>query len=241
MTQNNVFSKIFIFSLILFIFSCRPTDVIEIGYELEIFVGDAVDFGIEDVTVTLFTNVEDFQKNTNPVKTAQTDSRGYVLFKGLDRSVFTYFVSAEKGELNNWGDKTQLIFSKFDQQSQSFKLQIKASLANDIAGRYEKRWRQVSKFIGNSPDNTCNARQIHAFRRDWFIKMFNGSTCPNPGTEVNGDVWAVTSDNKGIIRGTPGGISQRRLNILELNSRRLVYSETPSLGFTITETFEAVD
>lgn len=241
MIKKLAFKKVLFLGLFSLLFACRPTDVIEIGYELEVFVTDAADMGVEGATVTLYATAEDFRTDANPVRKEVTNRRGYVIFKGLDLKTFQYYVSVERGSENNWEDKTQIIFARLEQQSHTLKVKIKSSIANTIAGRYEKRWRQVNKLINNTPDNSCFSRQVHAFRRDWFVKIFAGSGCPNAGLEVSGDVWAVTSDNRGIIRGTPGGASERRLTILELTDRRLVYSETLSSNFSIIETFEAVD
>jgi hypothetical protein len=241
MIQKLAFKKVLLLCLLSLLLGCRPTDVIEIGYELEVFVTDATDIGVEGATVTLYATAEDFRADVNPVRKETTNRRGYVIFKGLDLKTFRYFVSVERGNENNWEDKTQVVFSRLEQQSHTLKVKIKSSIANTIAGRYEKRWRQVNRLINNTPDNSCFSRQVHAFRRDWFVKIFAGNGCPNAGLEVSGDVWAVTSDNRGIIRGTPGGPSERRLTILELTDKRLVYSETLGPTFSIIETFEIVE
>jgi len=55
---------------------------------------------VEGADVTLFATDEDYRKEENPVMDSQqTDRKGRVTFKNLQPK--TYFVLAEKGDLNN--------------------------------------------------------------------------------------------------------------------------------------------
>jgi hypothetical protein len=208
---------------------------------LSVFVGDATNFGVEGATVTLYASQENFSKDINPIIKAQTNSKGVAIFKNLDPKVFAYFVRAEQGEQNNWEENKLVLFTKLEDQEQSYSTKIKGSIANKIAGRLEKRWRQVKLLLNNSPSNDCSGQMEHVFRRDWFIKIYNGVNCPEAGKQWGQDIWAVTSDNRGMIRGVPGGNSEQRLAILELSDTKLVYTETPIQGFTITSEFVAVN
>lgn len=232
--------KILVSFLLFVAISCRPTDVIEPGYILEVFAGDATNFGVEGATVTLFATLEDYQNNTNAVATSQTNSKGFALFKGLRIEVLAYFVSVERGEENNW-EENKFITFKLDDQNQSYKTKIKGSIANKIAGRYAKRWRKTAQFINNNANPSCDVLTEQVFRRDWFIQMFNSRNCPNAGSNAGQDIWSVTPDNRGIIRGVPGGSSERRLSVLELSDTRFVYVETLLQGFSIREEFVAVN
>ncbi len=231
----------FILLLILAFSGCRRTVEPDLGYFLQVFAGDATNFGVVGATVTLYTSQEDFAQNVNPAAQTTTDSKGFALFKNLDPSIFFYVVSVELGEENNWEENKNIFFSRIEQQEQTYKTKIKGSIANMIAGRAGKRWKQVGLTRNNSPDASCFSRTEQLFRRDWLINMYNGTGCPQVGAQIGTDAWSVTSDNRGLIRGVAGSISQRRLTILELSSTRLVYSETPIAGFTITETFVAVE
>lgn len=53
------------------------------------------------VTVTLYANKEDYEKNTNPVMTGKTDAKGLIYFQYLKQ--LNYYISAEKGDKNNFG------------------------------------------------------------------------------------------------------------------------------------------
>ncbi len=221
--------------------ACRPTDVVQVGYILSVFAGDATNFGVEGATVTLYASQDDFAKDTNPIAKTQTNSKGIAIFKNLDPKVFAYFVSVEYVDQNNWEESKLVLFTKLEDQEQYYSTKIKGSIANKIAGRLEKRWRQVSLLLNNSPNNNCSGRMEHVFRRDWFIKVYNGANCPDAGKQWGQDIWAITSDNRGMIRGVPGGNSEQRLTILELSDKKLIYVETPTQGFNITSEFVAVD
>jgi hypothetical protein len=240
-TTNQMKKITFILLLILTFNACRPTVEEEIGYILEVFAGDVTNFGVEGATVTLFTSQEDFAQNVNAVAKATTNSKGIALFRNLDPKTFFYVISVELGEQNNWEEEKTKYFTRLEEQEQTYKTKIKGSIANMIAGRAGKRWKQTSLMRNNSPDPSCFSRMEQVFRRDWLVGVYWGAGCPDAGNQVGTDAWAITSDNRGMIRGVPGGISQRRLTILELTSTRMVYSETPTAGFTITETFVAVD
>lgn len=235
-------TKKIIFALFLLVLNaCRPTDTVDAGYILSVFAGDATNFGVEGATVTLYATQGDFSKDINPIATGQTNSKGIAVFKNLDTKIFAYYVSVELGEQNNWEESKLVVFSRLEDQEQNYATKIKGSIANRIAGRLEKRWRQVKLLLNNSPNNNCSGKMEHVFRRDWFIKMYNGSGCPDAGKEWGQDIWAVTPDNRGMIRGVAGGSSEQRLAILELSDTKLVYTETPVQGFTITSEFVAVN
>ena len=53
------------------------------------------------VMVTLYANKEDFKKEENPVQSGVTNDKGMVTFKKLQPKA--YFVSAVKGDMNNFG------------------------------------------------------------------------------------------------------------------------------------------
>ncbi len=57
------------------------------------------------VSVTLYANKEDFQKEENPVQQGTTNDKGVVSFKQLQAKV--YFVAAVKGDMNNYGAGVQ--------------------------------------------------------------------------------------------------------------------------------------
>ena len=232
--------KIVVSLLLLVLFSCRPTDVIDAGYILEVFVGDATNFGVEGATVTLYANQLDFQNDVNPIATAQTNNKGIAIFKSLDIGTLAYIVNVEFFNQNNW-EENKLVTFKLDEQYQSYKTKIKSSIANQIAGRFAKRWRQTGEFINNLVQDNCNTRTEQVFRRDWFIQIFNGTNCPDAGRQWGQDVWSVTSDNRGLIRGTPGGVSERRFAIIELTSTKLVCVETPIPGLSIRQEFVAMN
>ncbi len=57
------------------------------------------------VTVTLYANKEDFKKEQNSIQKGETNEKGVVTFKKLQAKA--YFVSAIKGDMNNYGAGVQ--------------------------------------------------------------------------------------------------------------------------------------
>ena len=57
------------------------------------------------VLVTLYKSKKDFQKEENFVLKGHTNDKGVVSFKGLN--AIAYFVSAVKGDMNNYGAGVQ--------------------------------------------------------------------------------------------------------------------------------------
>lgn len=55
----------------------------------------------EGVSVTLYANEADYEKEQNPVQSGTTDEKGIVKFKELNAQ--EYFVLAKKGDANNFG------------------------------------------------------------------------------------------------------------------------------------------
>jgi len=66
-----------------------------------ITVVDENDNVVSGATVTLFKTHDDYKNETNPVVSATTNEKGFVEFKNLQE--LSYFVLAEKGDLNNHG------------------------------------------------------------------------------------------------------------------------------------------
>lgn len=63
----------------------------------------------EKVKVCLYKTEEDYNASENPVQCGETDKKGNVTFENLE--TISYFVSAEKGDMNNFGagEKTEEI------------------------------------------------------------------------------------------------------------------------------------
>ena len=65
-----------------------------------------------DAKVTLYKTEEDYNANTNPVASKNTDSKGRALFEGVEP--VAYYVQAEKGDRDNSGagEKTPVLDEK---------------------------------------------------------------------------------------------------------------------------------
>ncbi len=92
----------------LFIFTLMGT-----GFTLDNIIATSLKITIRNdlgniesgVTVTLFGNKEDFKKEQNSLQEGKTNEKGVVTFKGLQAK--SYFVSAIKGDMNNYGAGVQ--------------------------------------------------------------------------------------------------------------------------------------
>ena len=70
---------------------------------LEITIRNSLGNTVEGVEVKLYKDYKDFEAETNEVTEMQvTDGKGRVQFKGLEG--IPYYVSAVKGDENNYGD-----------------------------------------------------------------------------------------------------------------------------------------
>jgi hypothetical protein len=70
---------------------------------LEITIRDRLGNTVEGAEVQLYKTYEDYQNETNPVtEVLTTDRKGRVHFKDLEPR--PYYVNAEKGDDNNYGD-----------------------------------------------------------------------------------------------------------------------------------------
>jgi hypothetical protein len=69
--------------------------------KLQVTVRNDLGIIVEGATVTLFKTMDDYEGETNPVKSAVTDDKGRVLFYELEPR--SYYMLVRKGELNNIG------------------------------------------------------------------------------------------------------------------------------------------
>ncbi|WP_299254461.1 hypothetical protein [uncultured Cytophaga sp.] len=92
-------TKIYSLFVILFLLSSFTVQLIPTSVKLTVRNGlGSVE---KDVTVTLYANKEDYEKSTNPVAGGKTDAKGQIYFQDLKE--LNYYVSAEKGDKNNFG------------------------------------------------------------------------------------------------------------------------------------------
>lgn len=87
-------------SIILLFVLCSFT-VQMIPTSLKLTVRNGLGSVEKDVTVTLYANKEDYEKTANPVASGRTDAKGLIYFQDLVE--LNYYISAEKGDKNNFG------------------------------------------------------------------------------------------------------------------------------------------
>lgn len=92
--------KVAVLTLILgFLFSSFTSQMIPTS--LKMTVRNELGSLESGVTVTLYANKADYEKSENAVFSGKTDAKGLIYFQGLEQ--LNYYVSAEKGDKNNFG------------------------------------------------------------------------------------------------------------------------------------------
>ncbi|WP_448518297.1 hypothetical protein [Rhodoflexus sp.] len=227
------------FFLFLLTVACGTTDTIVPGYVLKIKVVNFRGEPMEGVTVTLFANQEAFINNQQGnIPPQQTNRNGEVIFEGLPFTTPGYFVSAERGNSNNWSDPVNASISfNIREVEQTRTLRItESSIQNALAGRFSRRWRRVSYNLNGTVNNSCSFTQVYEFRRDNFINIFIGPGCPNAGNQQSALVWSVAPDNRGLIFGA--ATTGRQISITDLTATTLRTTETPQPGIIIIEEYQ---
>lgn len=84
---------------ILLLGSCTETDYISNAPELQIYVSDADNNLIQNASVSLFDNRDDWDEQTNRIDSLTTDSLGSAIFENLEE--LQYYVYVEKDSLSN--------------------------------------------------------------------------------------------------------------------------------------------
>lgn len=98
--KKNLFFVIALFSIVAFSFKSSENQLLKTS--LRITVLNELGNPEEGVVLKLYTTESDYEDETNPVgDSVLTDKKGRATFKELEAKV--YFVSAEKGKMNNHG------------------------------------------------------------------------------------------------------------------------------------------
>lgn len=234
------FQWLALLSLVFIFTSCKPRETFSPGFVLQIKVVNFNNQPIEGATVVLYADQEAFVNDRQVVSPKQTDRNGEVVFTGLPFGTLGYYASVERGSANNWSDplNASISFNTRDLEYTRTLRITESSIQNALAGRFSRRWRRVSYNLNGTVNTSCLFTQVHEFRRDSFINIFNGAGCPNAGQQVSSTVWAVAPDNRGLIFGalTTG----RQISITDLTATTFRTTETPQAGLIIIEEYQLI-
>lgn len=225
---------------VLIISACKPRETFTPGFALQIKVVNFNNQPIEGATVILYADQEAFINDRQVIPPKQTDRNGTVIFTGLPFGTLGYYASVERGSANNWSDPLNASIS-FNTRDLEYTRTIRiteSTIQNALAGRFSRRWRRVSYNLNGTVNTTCAFTQVHEFRRDNFINIFNAPGCPNAGQQVSATVWTVAPDNRGLILG--GATTGRQLSITDLTATTLRTTETPQAGLIIIEEYQLI-
>lgn len=100
--MKNVYFFIAFIAVGLFFNGCQKTEHKEMAPQLKIVVKNASAAVVNGAEVKLFSNVTDFQQDTNIINTAVTNELGAVLFTDLEEIQY-YFTAEFEGKTNHFG------------------------------------------------------------------------------------------------------------------------------------------
>lgn len=232
------------------LFSCdKGIEPIPLGKRLEIVVITEDGELVEGAVVNIFGSQSDFiYQRRRLVDSLVTNKNGTAEFYGITSVAFDAYVSVEKRDANNWGTRVKISISN---ESTRAVISIKNTIANKIAGRFSKRWRQVKQSVnGTEFRKPCSSFQlIHTFKQDGLINLANAADCSFFGVEedLNTNIsWRVNAQNTGIIIGSIATPSALKIaTILELTDTKFRYVYKPAgdldSPITIEEEFVALN
>jgi len=229
-----------LFLLLLIVNACKPYDLFEPGFALRIKVVNFNNQPIEGATVILYDNQEAFINDRQTIAPRLTDKNGEVTFTSLPFGKMGYYISVERGSANNWSDQPSAMIS-FNTRDIEYTRTIRiteSTIQNALAGRFSRRWRRVSYNLNGTVNTTCAFTQVHEFRRDNFINIFNAPGCPNAGQQVSTNVWTVAPDNRGLVLGS--ATTGRQITITDLTPTMFRTTETPQAGLIIIEEYQLI-
>jgi len=221
--------------------ACQKDSVFETTLT-EIIVVDENNLIVEGAALTLYTSQQDFTLDRNPIGNPKwvSNQEGSVFLVDIDKKISTrYWISIEAGEKNNWDTPKLLDMVVLPER---LVVIVKSTPANDLAGRLEKRWKQLHQTINGQRFEECDKKNEFVFRRDFTMEVYASSVCAN-GSLIRKDVWQLGNVSNQLVLGTPTRPTlQKNITILELSPTKFTYYYTlkSSTGQDITVVEEMV-
>ncbi|WP_027002222.1 hypothetical protein [Hugenholtzia roseola] len=231
-----VFVPILLLSLLLA--GCREEEVLP-GKRLRLRVVNESAEPVEGAAVMFYVSEIDFRTGTRQLlDTLFTDKDGYVNAEFKPEDLILY-VCAETEFENNWYSSFNIEVYEQLGVNQAI-VTIRRSMMADLAGKFEKKWKQTYYAInGNAPNANCGNRLVHIFRNNNLIQKVEGNEfCQFPGREVGQDIWQVAPDGNGLLLGV--FTAQRYYELVEFTPFNMTLRyRTPDGLYTVVEKFEA--
>ncbi|TAD98017.1 MAG: hypothetical protein EAZ97_11445 [Bacteroidetes bacterium] len=239
-------SHLGILFLWLLLSTCGKEEALPIGIDIEFSVFDNRFLNIERAQLYLFKNEDDFKNNRNPVDSAYTNKYGKAVIRQLNAQIKEYYVSATFGDANNFSGKIKTGNLNLQPDFNTVNIQLLESrVSNFLAGRFEKRWKQLYQEINGSRYEICEYQKIFSFRRDGTIDIYYpAGRCSPTGSEIFccNNIW--TPDGANFVMGPPSNPKEiKNLTILTINETTLKYYYKPvnsDFPVTILEEYQAV-
>lgn len=152
---------------------------------------------IENATVSLYANKNDWTNATNPIRVETTVADGSVVFTDLESKI--YYIEGASGNLNNWSTTIESIILEANVVNE-LDVELNDSHVNTLVGKTEKSYRLTDlRFNGFSlfgELESCEKDNVFFFQRDDFTGVENtssGKCTPDEKNELF-FTWKFSSD-----------------------------------------------
>lgn len=235
-------SRLLTLSLLLFLFnSCRDDEPMVTPTILEITIVDEDVLPVEGADVTLYSSLDNWLSESNPVRGLTSDTAGIVIFTDLDTG--EYFIDIQKELLNNWeSGAKKTVFANLVNSTRITVSETKSGLLSSAQG---KKW-NLKGYIRNDVD-------VYDFLEDcakdsertFFKGPTLGSAVISPGelicdSEGNAEegIWQFSPDQNNIDITLPFDDFRWNIELLTEDSLRYSYIQRIT-GFPIEEIYIA--
>lgn len=218
-------------------------------FRIDIRVIDENNNPVQGADVGFYYDEISFNANQSPVDHVITNQNGVASFLLLEEAFLrlsSYYVSATKGEANNWYDKISFKIKDSLSVNESF-VQIKETLEGKLGGRAGKRWQQVAYIVNGRDFDDCRFRYVSLFKRQRiypesalnFRKYFekqesNYKTCTKPNRLAEVGYWTLNRKRDAI------SFRDYEKKIVDLTETEMTLQYNPTEDLKIIERYKLV-
>jgi hypothetical protein len=215
-----------------FMSSCSKDDAPEPDTVLELTVKSDDGLAMSGVNVTLYSSLEDWKNEQNPVQVGLTDASGVAKLKGLE--VKTYYINAAKGSYNNWESVFTSVVTA-GMTTTKYETIVKMSRSGFLSTAAGKKWRYTSikqngvEYI-DAPELSCIRDDVYTFSKNAKFEFSEGPTkCSSSAPSTVTGEWSISGDLLAIKEGSETDYT----TILQLNESTFKFS-ADNLEFTMS-------
>lgn len=168
--------------------------------DLRITVKDLTVMPIKNAVVTLYQNLEDYNKQQNPISTEQlTDTNGIVRFNGLS-TAGKYYIDVQKDEANNWEGANSIDLTVTENGfNNTLEIVIYQNETGKLANASGKKWQSTSIKLNGSEildqlDACISDNQIIFFKGGTYHLEEGNLKCNTSDPQRIEGTWAFAND-----------------------------------------------